>query len=94
MMSVPSASTITSEGFQQALSLYTSLVESVYKSKIKDSKKVSEALDRDRWRFEELPSTVAQMKTNGKSPTSKSNADIHGGGLSKKAVERLVQWKM
>jgi len=63
------------------VSLYSSVVDKVYRSKIKDDKKFKTALDNDRWRFEELPRTVQQRRAAGK-------------GLSKDELERLVQWKM
>jgi hypothetical protein len=96
MSEIPSPSTITSETFQIVLNCYPSIVEKVYKSKIKDAKKVSEAIERDRWRFEELPSTVAQLKSpiGTKVTTGKGKIDVRERGLTKEAIERLVQWKM
>lgn len=94
MSSLPPPSTIPISAFNYALSLYPSLVENVYKSKLKDPKKVSDALKRDKWRFEDLPASLAQTK--GVDPTSQPNTthDLKEGGLTKDAVERLVQWKM
>ncbi|KIX04645.1 uncharacterized protein Z518_05515 [Rhinocladiella mackenziei CBS 650.93] len=76
--------------------MYPSLVEKVYRSKIKDPKKVKDALQRDQWRFDELPTAVAEMKSRGiiEAKGSKSNVDVKGGGLTKEAIERLVQWKI
>ncbi|KAJ9607907.1 hypothetical protein H2200_007986 [Cladophialophora chaetospira] len=82
----PSSTTITRSTFDQALKLYPSLVEKVYASKLRnDAKKVTEALKRDRWRFEELPSLIAERRGKGKGD---------GEGLSKDEVERLVLWKI
>ena len=89
----PSPSSIGLSTFQQALTLYPALVEQAYKSKLKDSKKVADALLRDRWRFDELPSSISGMKARGGDPKDK-NVDLREGGLTKEAVERLVQWKM
>jgi hypothetical protein len=98
MPPVLTPSTISSATFQQALSLYPSLVEKVYKSKIKDPKRVRDALSRDKWRFDELPSELARLKAGeggvDEAKASKTNSDLQGGGLTKEAVERLVQWKM
>ncbi|KAJ9498493.1 hypothetical protein LTR99_003343 [Exophiala xenobiotica] len=96
MSEIPPPSTITTETFQIALNCYPSIVEKVYKSKIKDAKKVSEAIERDRWRFEELPTTVAQVKSPGstKVTTGKGKIDVRERGLTKEAIERLVQWKI
>ena len=84
----PSLVDITHSTFTTALNLYPSLVEKVYSSKLKGNvKKVAEALERDRWRFEELPSSVARQR----------KGDGEGGGLkglNKDEVERLVLWKM
>ncbi|EXJ58662.1 hypothetical protein A1O7_06090 [Cladophialophora yegresii CBS 114405] len=68
----PSPAALTASSFQKALALYPSLVEKVYKTKLKnDGKKVTEALERDRWRFDELPASVAQRK-------QKANGDDNG----------------
>ena len=90
MPTLPPPSTIGISTFQEALSLYPSLVERVYRSKLKDSKKVADALLRDRWRFDELPSS---LKAHGEDHEN-GNDDLNEGGLTKAAVERLVQWKM
>jgi hypothetical protein len=88
---IPSPAGLTLSTINSALELYPSLVEKVYKAKLKDPKKVADALKRDEWRFEDLPSLVAEARVwKG----SKGSADIKEGGLTKEAVERLVQWKM
>lgn len=81
MAPVPAPSAITSTAVQTALELYPSLVVKAYQSKIKDPKKLKAALERETWRFEELPSEFVDQKAQN-------------GGLSKDQVERLVQWKM
>lgn len=86
MSSLPSPSSITLSAFKAALELYPSIAEKVYRSKLKDSKRISEALERDRWRFEELPVSVAAME--------KGKPNKAGAHMSKETVERLVQWKM
>ena len=91
MPAVPSPSSLTPEGFKAALEIYPLVAEKVYQSKIKDVKKASEALERDKWRYEELPAAVAIARL-GK--TQKGAKDVNGAGLSKEANERLVQWKM
>ena len=73
--------------------MYPSLVEKAYKSKLKDPKKVVDALLRDRWRFDELPSSISEMKEGGEDHGRK-NVNVKKGGLTKETVERLVQWKM
>lgn len=91
MSSLPPPSSITPAGFKVALELYPSIAENVYKSKLKDSKKVKEALERDRWRFEELPVSIAAMKQGKPAKTGKPKREAC---MSKETVERLVQWKM
>ncbi|KEF56212.1 uncharacterized protein A1O9_07793 [Exophiala aquamarina CBS 119918] len=86
MSSLPLPSSTTLSAFKVALELYPSIAEKVYRSKLKDSKKINEALERDRWRFEELPLSVAEVK---KGKPNKTEAY-----MSKKTVERLVQWKI
>jgi hypothetical protein len=87
---------LTTAAFNVALEQYLSLVEKVYTSKLKDNKKVSDAFQRDKWRFEELPGTVAQAIGIGQKEArqGKASGDVKDGGLTKEAVERLVQWKM
>ncbi|KIW67225.1 hypothetical protein PV04_06491 [Phialophora macrospora] len=102
--SSPPPAVLTPTSFQKALELYPSLVENVYKTKLKnDRNKVADALKRDRWRFEELPAAVSQKKANVGQATErdgKANGKPKGGagvaalGLSKEEVERLVQWKI
>ncbi|OAL32823.1 hypothetical protein AYO20_07780 [Fonsecaea nubica] len=77
---LPPPGTISLAAFREALGLYPSLVEKVYRSKLKnDDKKVTEALKRDRWRFEELPAAVAAAAASegaggaGPAPASKTD---------------------
>jgi hypothetical protein len=91
MSSLPPPSSITSSAFKVALELYPSLAEKVYKSKLKDSRKFKEALERDLWRFEELPASIAAMKKGKPDKAGKPKSDAR---MSKETVERLVQWKM
>lgn len=90
MTPIPSPSAVSLSTFKHALDLYPSLIEKVYKSKLKDPKKVADALQRDKWRFEELPSMVTGIKIS----KARQSGDVKEGGLTKEAVERLVQWKM
>ncbi|OQV01404.1 hypothetical protein CLAIMM_06771 [Cladophialophora immunda] len=106
--SLPPPTAISPTAFHEALQLYPSLVEKVYRSKLKnDDKKVADALKRDRWRFEELPAAVAagvgsataaaqasKKDSTKKKKNSPDAQDGGGGGLAKDAVERLVQWKI
>ncbi|OCT51651.1 hypothetical protein CLCR_09314 [Cladophialophora carrionii] len=103
--SVPDPAALTPSSFQKALALYPSLVENVYRTKLKnDRNKVAAALERDEWRFEQLPAAVSQRKANvnqaqnvrDEKATSKPKAGARGTALelSKDEVERLVQWKM
>ena len=104
LSSLPPPSILTLTTFRKALELYPPLVEKVYKAKLKnDSKKVSDALERDRWRFEELPHATAERKAefdrgrerDGKETRMlKADASAGATGLTKADVERLVQWKM
>ena len=96
MPSTPPPQSLTTATVKVALELYPSLVEKVYTSKLKDPKKVADALQRDKWRFEELPATVAQLIGSRQKEVKpgKASGDVKDGGLTKGAVERLVQWKM
>lgn len=91
MSSLPSPTSIGPIGFAAALELYPSLVEKVYKSKLKDAKKFNEALERDKWRFEELPLSICPPNAETEGKAGKSQKQL---SLSKATVERLVQWKM
>lgn len=91
MSSIPSPSEISRASFQAALALYPTVVEQLYATKVKDPKKVAEAVQRDKWRFEDLPSQIAAFQNGQTTPVTK---DVTGGGLTKDALERLVQWKM
>lgn len=96
MPSPPPPQSFPTAAFNVALELYPSLVEKVYTSKLKNDKKVSDALERDKWRFEELPAAVAQAIGSGQKGARQGKAgnDVKDGGLTRGAVERLVQWKM
>lgn len=91
MSSLPPPSAIDKFSFKIALELYPSVAEKVYKSKLKDVKKFGDALERDKWRFEELPLSVAASRA--KKP-DKAGKPQPNASLSKETVERLVQWKM
>lgn len=91
MSVLPAPSSITPSSFKIILELYPSILGKVYDAKLKDGKKRSEAIERDKWRFEELPANVAAARSQ---KSDKAIRDIKGQGLSKEAVERLVQWKM
>ncbi|KAK4935528.1 hypothetical protein LTR10_023439 [Elasticomyces elasticus] len=96
MPSAPPPQSFTIDAFKIALELYSSLVEKVYTSKLKDHKKVTDALQRDKWRFEDLPATVAEIIGSGQKEAKdgKTGGDVKDGGLTKATVERLVQWKI
>ncbi|KAI1616643.1 ADA HAT complex component 1 [Exophiala viscosa] len=96
MPSAPPPQFLSIGGFRVALELYPSLVEKVYTSKLKDPKKVADALQRDKWRFEELPANVAHMIGSRQKDVKheKASSNVKDGGLTKNAVERLVQWKI
>ena len=75
--------TITIAQIKHCLSLYPKVIEKHYKSKIKDHKKVPEALARDKWRYDELSPSLRPQDDNGT-----------GTSMSLEQLERLVQWKM
>lgn len=87
----PSAETITTGQFNHILSLYPSTVEKAYQQngRLKDSKKnpnkLSDALDDDRWRYDQLPGVLAARGVD---------TDGEGQWLEKEELERLVGWKM
>ncbi|KAL2423395.1 hypothetical protein ABEF95_008062 [Exophiala dermatitidis] len=89
-------STLSNDAIREALGLYPSLVEKVYRSKLKDPKKISDAIERDRWRYEGLPGAIALLKSETKheDDVGSSSADVAEGALTKEALERLVQWKI
>lgn len=65
------------------MALYPKVVEKHYASKIKDPKRVSEAIERDKWRYEELPRSL-RIKNEQRKPMD----------MSLEELGRLVQWKM
>ncbi|KIV88839.1 hypothetical protein PV10_08477 [Exophiala mesophila] len=91
MSSIPSTAEISRASFQAVLALYPAFAKQAYGVRLKDPKKVAEAVQRDKWRFEDLPSQIAAAR-NGE--TTLAMKDIKAGGLTKDALERLVQWKI
>jgi hypothetical protein len=83
MASPPSPEDITLDQFNHYLSLYPNSIERHYSTKIKDEKKRVEALSRDRWRYEELPASLAGKGSKHESPP-----------MTLANLEKLVQWKM
>ena len=75
--------TITIAQINHCVSLYSKVIQKHYASKIKDPKKVSEAVQRDNWRYEELPRSLRVKDEQGK-PTA----------MTLEELGRLVQWKM
>ena len=69
--------------FHRLLRAYEEVVKAVYGKKIKDGKRLEQALKDDVWRYEELPTQLG-----GDRLVEASN------NLDKAQVERLVQWKM
>ena len=84
-LSPPSPTSTTHTQFNHLLSLYASVLKRVYEGKIKDGKKLAQALDDEAWRYEGL---VKQVKGR------KGKDDKTGGWLEKAELERLVRWKM
>ena len=74
---------ITVPQVKHCLALYPKVVEKHYASKTKDPKKVSEAIERDKWRYEDLPRSL-RIKNEQSKPMDMSLAEL----------ARLVQWKM
>lgn len=96
---VPTFDSITEAQYATVLAQYQHIVETVYKqkSKLKDPKKLSDALKDDVWRYEELPKLVKSRETAtapGMKDGNKKILGCQGGYLEKKDLERLVQWKM
>lgn len=93
--SPPTAATITGPQFAHALSLYRATVARAYgrNARLREPKKLSDALDDDAWRYDQLPRTLAARGAGG-------TAAAGGGGgpssswLEKGELERLVAWKM
>jgi hypothetical protein len=82
MLSVAQMVNVDHITYQQAkacLAVYPELIECHYKARIKDSKKVTEAIKRDKWRYEELPQSVKGNKSTA---------------IDLPQLERLVQWKI
>ncbi len=75
--------TITIPQINYCLSLYPKVIEKHYASKIKDPKRVSEAIKRDQWRYEELPRSLRHL-----------DGQVKATAMSLEQLERLVQWKM
>jgi hypothetical protein len=78
----PSPSTITASAFAHLLNSYPKLQTMVYKSKVKDSKKLVVAQQNHDWRYNELPALINKRRMS--SPTH----------LEKDEIVRLTQWKI
>lgn len=59
---VLSPQAITEAQVDQCLRAYPSVVKKAYERRIKDSRKQNEAVSRDVWRYEELPSSLSGGK--------------------------------
>ena len=83
----PTAATITAFQFTHLLSLYPVTVENAYKrnARLKDPKQLSDALEDDRWRYEELPRVLVARR---------AEKEADRPWLVKEELERLVSWKM
>jgi hypothetical protein len=81
----PSPTSITHAQFTHLHSLYPTVVKRVYEAKLKDAKKLAQALEDEVWRYEGLVKLVEARR--GKD-------DSAGGWLEKAELERLVRWKM
>ena len=75
--------TITIPQLQHCLTLYPKIIQKHYASKMKDSKKVNEAVKRDKWRYDELPPTLGYP--------AKKGMETH---MTLEQLGRLVQWKI
>jgi hypothetical protein len=56
------AANVTRAQLEHCLLLYPDVIDKVYDSRIKDSKKCTEAKVRDKWRYEELPDALRGAK--------------------------------
>ncbi len=92
MSSPPIPGTITLSQLTRLLSLYPVTVEKAYKlsTRLKDPKKLSGALQDDKWRYDELPTILAARRQVGK----EDEKDEAAPWLEKGELERLVGWKM
>lgn len=84
--------TITHASFVHLHSLYPTVVKRVYEGKIKDAKKLVQALDDDAWRYGGLVKVVHGRR--GKGDAAAAGGGGGGGWLEKAELERLVRWKM
>jgi hypothetical protein len=80
--SPPTLSTITTSQLSHLLTLYPQTIKSHYAFKVSDPKKLTEALNRDKWRYDELPSLLKDQDGHGK-----------GTHMSLNQLEDLVKWK-
>ena len=92
MSSPPTPETITPSQLTHLLSAYPVTLEKAYKlnTRLKDPKKLSRALEDDRWRYDELPRILAARRVGGKGDEKSEGAPW----LEKGELERLVGWKM
>ena len=84
--SLPSSTSIVHAQFTHLRSLYPTIVKRVYEGKIKDGKKLGQALEDDAWRYEGLVKVLEGRR--------KSKDGGAGGWIEKAELERLVRWKM
>lgn len=79
----PSPATITEQHLSHCFELYPAVVQRAYARQINPKtgaeKKRAEAVERDVWRYDELPEEVGGRED---------------GGLTLQQLERLVLWKM
>ena len=74
----PDDPALTLKVFHHLLFLYNQVIEAVYRARIKETKRLEEALEDDQWRYHELPMTLS----------------VGGESITKSQLERLVRWKM
>lgn len=81
--------TLTHAHLLRLIALYPTVVQRVYEAKTKnDSKKLSQALEDDAWRYGALVELVESRRQDG------SSSGSAGGWMEKAELERLVRWKM
>ncbi|ERF71142.1 hypothetical protein EPUS_05971 [Endocarpon pusillum Z07020] len=92
MSSPPAPETITPSQLAYLLSIYPVTLEKAYKlnTRLKDPKKLSGALEDDRWRYDQLPRILAARRAVGKEGEKGEGAPW----LEKAELERLVGWKI
>ncbi|RMZ75056.1 hypothetical protein DV738_g5658, partial [Chaetothyriales sp. CBS 135597] len=82
-----SAATISPSQIATLTTYYPSIATAHYKARLKDPAKVSAAIERDHWRYEQLPAELLKAQNANTGTDASISLDLPN-------LEKLVQWKI